>query len=612
MSIRETLRLCLTLLNGRDRRLLLLATTLQMAFSLLDLIGVLLVGLAGALAIAVVQGAAPPVAASTMLDAVGLSDATAQEALSLVAGLAATLLLGKSILASLSMRRVLRFLARRQAVVATQLASDLLAMPLSFIQGKSSQQLAYALTEGSRAATTTILGQGVVGASEASLLALLAGGLLIVNPPLALLTLFFFAFVAVGIHLALGSWASRVGQATATADIASLDAIQEATSAYRELTVLGRRGFYVARLGSLRSAAAEASADLNFNGIFPKYMYEGALVVGAFGLAAYLFATEGLTAATGTLALFLAAGTRILPSLIRLQGSILAIRNTSPIASTALNLSDEIRRADGRPVSNLIDSSILSADPPDIESFVPDIRLHDVSYTYPGRNKPAIASVTLDIRAGQTVALVGSSGAGKSTLVDILLNVHMPQSGQVWLGGMSPLQVMQVWPGAIAYVPQHVALANASIRSNVALGLDPGAIDDDAVLRALERAQLGDLLRDAGMGLDLQVGERGVRLSGGQRQRLGIARALYTDPKILVLDEATSSLDADTESAITDLISRLDATITTVVVAHRLSTIRDVDVIYYLERGEVVAYGTFSELKSWVPAFRRQARAMGL
>ena len=224
----------------------------------------------------------------------------------------------------------------------------------------------------------------------------------------------------------------------------------------------------------------------------------------------------------------------------------------------------------------------------------------------------AISGMNLTVAEGQSLALVGRSGAGKSTLADLILGVFKPDTGRVAVGGLAPGDAVHRWPGAIAYVPQDVMLTNGTVRANVALGLPPTDVDDDMVWDALRRAHLADYVCSLPARLDSQIGERGVRLSGGQRQRLGIARALFTRPRLLVLDEATSALDAETEQAITGTLEELGGDVTTVIIAHRLSTVRSVDLVVYLEEGEALARGTFNEVCSEVPALKRQAALMGL
>jgi ABC-type multidrug transport system fused ATPase/permease subunit len=583
-----------------------------MSTSLLDLIGVLLIGMVGALAVTTVQSQPPPTAVVRVADFFGLEDLSDQALVSVFAAAAAVVLLTKSIFSSYLTRRVLVFLANRQALVSARLSKELLSRPLTFVQKRSSQETAYALIAGAGAATSQILGQLVIVATELALLVVLAGALLFFSPLVAIGSIVFFAVVAFALQRAMGGWAARVGAIAARADIASLNAVQEALSAYREITVSNRRSLYVERIQELRWQAAKVMADTQFIGMFPKYMFEAALVVGGFALAGYLFTTQDSVAAVGTLAIFLAAGTRVMPSLLRLQGAALVLRGAAGAAGPTFELADELANpldAPPAPVeSSRIKDRIWEGNP----GFSPTLRLDKIDVRYPGAAELALEGVSLSVEAGSSLALVGRSGAGKSTLADVLLGVLQPESGTALLGGLPPSQSVEEWPGGIAYVPQDVVLANGTIRSNVALGLPDDAIDDDLVWEALERAHFADFLREQREGILTEIGERGVRLSGGQRQRLGIARALYTRPRLLVLDEATSALDAETEQAIARTIDELEGDVTTVIIAHRLSTVRTVDEVVYLENGRVHARGTFEDVLRCVPAFQEQARLMGL
>ena len=244
--------------------------------------------------------------------------------------------------------------------------------------------------------------------------------------------------------------------------------------------------------------------------------------------------------------------------------------------------------------------------------FVASVECNAVSMTYPGVEKPALESVTFGVTAGSSIAFVGATGSGKSTLSDVVLGVLEPSSGTVSIGGLRPSTAVLRWPGAIAYVPQETTVVSGDVRRNVALGLPVDMIDDRRVWEALERSSLGSFLRSQRDGLNTVVGEHGMRLSGGQRQRLGIARALYTRPSLLVLDEATSALDAETEDAIGKTLRELSGVVTLVIVAHRLATIRDVDQVAFLSGGRIQAIGTFSEVRRAAPEFDNQATLLGL
>ena len=345
------------------------------------------------------------------------------------------------------------------------------------------------------------------------------------------------------------------------------------------------------------------------------YILEAALYVGALLLGVVQFITKDCSAAATTTALFLAAGSRVIPSLLRLQGAGITIRNAAVMAQPTFFMFDSLERPRSRgidegatKISDRLHASVDSA----YSSFVAEVEVASTTLTFPDSHRPVINDVAFSVRPGMSVALVGATGAGKSTLADLILGVHAPDSGQILLGGKSPKEAIFKWPGAIAYVPQNVALVAGTVKQNVALGMPSDSIRDELVWEALRRAHLADFLIEHREGLDTWIGERGFKLSGGQRQRLGIARALYTRPKLLILDEATSSLDAETEQAITLTLAELEGQVTTITVAHRLATVRNVDQILYLEHGRITARGTFEEVRLESTDFDRQARLLGL
>jgi ABC-type multidrug transport system fused ATPase/permease subunit len=308
----------------------------------------------------------------------------------------------------------------------------------------------------------------------------------------------------------------------------------------------------------------------------------------------------------------------MVPALLRLQGAAITIRNASVSAQPTFYLADALQhgssdtsvmeRASQVEAAHLIRARIAAGH----GDFDATVVVEGAYVTYLDADAPALIDASLTVPPGTSVALVGSTGAGKSTLADVIIGVLEPDAGSVKISGVPPREAISRWSGAIAYVPQAVALVFGSVRENVALGLPVDAIDDAMVWEALERAHLADFLRDSREGLDTMIGERGVRLSGGQRQRLGIARALYTRPRLLVLDEATSALDAETEQAIIKTLDALEGQVTTVTVAHRLATVRRADQLLYLEAGRIVCRGTFEEVRQQVKDFDRQASLLGL
>ena len=612
MKVRSAVKEALALLTRRDRRLFGVSILIQMATSLLDLAGVLLLGLVGALAVTTVQSQPTPAFIEQIAQSVGLGELTSQELVAVFAGAAGLLLLSKSFISSILTRRVFVFLANRQALVAARLSRALLRRPLTFIQTRSSQETAYALIQGTGAATLVLLGQLVIVATESTLLVVLGVALLFLDPVVTLASIAYFGVVALLLQRVMGNWASRLGTTIARADIASLNAVQEALGAYREVSVAHRREMYANRIQDLRWESSRVASDRLFIQQFPKYVFEAALVLGGLALAGFLFLTETSVAAVGTLALFLAAATRVMPSLLRLQGAALGLRDAAGAAEPAFALARDLGHLTDVQGERESDQAIKAALEGGHQGFEGRIALKNVSFQYPGTSEKSVREVYLEVDPGSSVALVGRSGAGKSTLADLILGILEPTHGRTEVSGLAPAQALERWPGAVAYVPQETFLVNGTVRENVALGLPRGAVNDDRVWRALERAHISDFLREARDGLDTSMGEGGLRLSGGQRQRIGIARALYTDPLLLVLDEATSALDSETEEAITETLAELESQVTTIVIAHRLSTVRHVDHMVYLEDGRILAQGTFEQVRQSVPGFARQASLMGL
>jgi ABC-type multidrug transport system fused ATPase/permease subunit len=244
--------------------------------------------------------------------------------------------------------------------------------------------------------------------------------------------------------------------------------------------------------------------------------------------------------------------------------------------------------------------------------FEPKVSVIDLNFVYPDSSEILLQNISFESAPGSVTALVGPTGAGKTTLIDLVLGIHTSESKSITISGVTPEEAVSIWPGKIAYVPQDTVVIQGTIKQNVALGFDLQEINDENVKNAIAIAQLDQFVSTLPDGLNTQVGEKGARLSGGQRQRLGIARALYTNPKLLILDEATSSLDGETELAISTALHNLGNDVTVIVIAHRLSTVRSASQVIYLEEGKILAQGTFEEVRRQIPNFDNQAKLMGL
>lgn len=290
---------------------------------------------------------------------------------------------------------------------------------------------------------------------------------------------------------------------------------------------------------------------------------------------------------------------------MRVQQGALQIRSSLGVAAPTLSLISTLENVRALPLVGDLPTT-------DHQDFEGTIELRGVSLTYPEKPTPALNCINLRIESGSSVAFVGPSGAGKTSIVDVILGVLSQDTGEVLVSGKRPLEAIEIWPGAIGYVPQDVLISSGTFRENVALGFPVETAIDVLVNDAIAIAHLDKFIETLPEGIDSQVGERGARISGGQRQRLGIARAMFTKPKLLVLDEATSALDGETEANISDAINSLKGHVTVVMIAHRLSTVRYADLVVYLQDGNILAKGTFDEVRARVPDFDRQAQLMGL
>ena len=583
-----------------------------MATGLLDLIGVLLLGLVAVMATATSQGNRVPSAVTSAAGSVGLGDVDEATLVGILRVIAAFLLVIKSVVSVLLLRRVFRFLADRSATVSAGLSSKFFSCSLLVVQSRPSQEVAYALGQGTNQAVIGVLGSAMVVIAEATLLVLLGVALLFIDPVVTLAACGYFALVAFLLQRPLSDKARSVGGIISATDIAATTIVQEGINSYREVSVLDRRDFYSDSHRRQRVQSSRALGDMQFIGLLPKNTMEIALVLGALALAGSQFLTQDAVTAVATLVVFLAAASRVMPSLLKIQAALATMHGSGGAAERAYELSESLAGVEQSvrvPEAAIrIRERVASGNP----DFDPRIEVSQVSVTYPGSSRNALLETSLSVPSGGSLALVGATGAGKSTLADLILGVLNPDHGTVLIGGETPRDAIHKWAGGIAYVPQEVALSHGTVRENVALGLPRDAIDDDLVWDALRRSYLADFLSESRDGLDTLVGERGVRLSGGQRQRLGLARGLYTRPRLLVLDEATSALDAETEHAIARTLNSLEGEVTTVTIAHRLATIRNADLVVYLEEGRVVAQGSFDEVRAAVPRFNHQAELLGM
>ncbi len=346
----------------------------------------------------------------------------------------------------------------------------------------------------------------------------------------------------------------------------------------KEIKVLNREEDFIEHYDIYFSKYVRVLRLNRLIGVVPKYIIEMVCMTGLLAAVIFkiFFGQRELIDFVPQLAVFAVAAFRLLPSVGRINEHLSAVLYAMPSLDLIYNDLKEVEK------------TYTDKQERDKTWRLQDkIEVRKVTYRYPDGDVNVIENASFVIKKGQTAAFVGTSGAGKSTIVDVLLGLLPPQYGKIYADGMNIYKNLLTWQMEIGYIPQTIYLSDDSIRNNVAFGIKEDKIDEEAVVRALKQAQLYDFVEVLPEGLDTFVGDRGVRLSGGQRQRIGIARALYHDPEILVLDEATSALDNETESAVMEAIEKLQGQKTILIIAHRLTTIQNADVIFEVNDGKV-------------------------
>lgn len=375
--------------------------------------------------------------------------------------------------------------------------------------------------------------------------------------------------------------AKEYGQINQTYDGKMHQSINQALGAVKDIKILHREKYFSNAFIGYGKKKMRAVRNNNVLGQAPKYLIE-TVTIGAVLLVILFKINKGeeLTSMIPQLAAFAIAAFKLLPSVSKINNYLNLVIFLKP--------SVDLIYRDIKDTEDMQNYEITDAALPDdyfANNHPETVSVSDLYYRYPHTERDVLKGVTFEIPLGSSIGLIGPSGAGKSTLADIILGILTPTGGTVSYGTMNVHEHPLKWSKKLAYIPQSIFLSDETIRNNVAFGIEEEDIDEQKVWEALEEAQLKEFVENLPDGLDTEVGERGVRLSGGQRQRIGIARALYDNPEILVLDEATSALDSETEAAVMEAIDRLAGRKTLIIIAHRLTTIRNCDLVFKVEDG---------------------------
>lgn len=605
MNLYKTFLECLAILSKGDKRKYWTVVVAQGILGFLDLLGVAIMGIIGALAIRGVQSQPANGSIGKLLDVLNMGGLTFQIQVAVLGVVAATVLITRTMLGMYLTWKILNFLSVRSAKISSELLTRITDSGYIKISKFNSAELQYILGPGVSSVAVGVLGTASTVLSDVSTLAIVAVGIVIIDPAIAVSSITLFALVGALLYFKLHKFSERIGRDLTTESIQSNKLINEMIGGYRELYVRDRLDFYKNKVTQTKYSISEMQSKNSFLPNISKYVIEVAVVIGAALVSAAQFVLNDATHAFASLGIFLAAGTRIAPALLRLQQGAIGIKSNIGMSHLTLEALREFSTIE-------VEGKIEPASNTGRSDFSPHVSLTNLKFRYESSDYETLNIPNLEVFPGTTVALVGPSGSGKTTLIDVMLGVLTPQSGQVLISGLSPKEAIKLWPEAIAYVPQMPMMKQGSIAQNIALGFGDEEIEKFQIEEALRAAQLEDFVNSLPSRSLSEIGEKGVGISGGQLQRLGIARALYLHPKLIVLDEATSALDGITEKEISDAISELKTNATLVIIAHRLSTVVNADQVFYLNQGKIVASGSFEEVRTRVPDFDKQAKLMGL
>lgn len=580
----QLLRRVFALVPWRMRPQVLGLAAASLAVSLLDVVAV--AAMLPLTQMLTNEGEVPPLVEKYFVPVLGTSDP--QTLLIVVASLVAAAFLGKNILTVVLRWWSIGVVQRASGAAQAQMLERYVGATYTSHLGRSKARILQTITSAIPEGLSSVL-LGYIGILvDAITVGVLIITLTLMSPAISLVAVVVFGGSALLVSRVLKPWAIRVALQSVERGIASWRFLNPAIEGFRESRLFGREHHFASAYGENRRINAGLEQKAKMLQELPKHLLEIAMISGILLAAWTLFATRPAVEAFALLGVFGIAALRLVPAMNRIVTNLNGVRAGRPalsmLAEECASLDDDASTDRGRGEEL---RSIPSA----------DIVVEDVSFTYPRSDRAVLQDVSVTIRRGTTVALVGASGAGKTTLADILAGLMSTTSGSVTVGGVDIAEHPRSWRQSIAMVSQKVYMWEAPLRDLITFGLPADQVDQELLDSAIRRSRLTEVIADLPEGLDTVIGEGGSRLSGGQGQRVGIARALYANPQVLILDEATSALDNETEHEIAETIDALQGEITVIVVAHRLSTVKNADEILFFSRGRLAGRGPMGVLR---------------
>jgi ATP-binding cassette subfamily C protein len=597
-------KLILSFLEQKDRKKLVLLTCSNLFLAFLDLLGVAVLGVLTAMAIQGAQALEPGDRVSWALEILHISELDFRTRLIVLSVGSVLIFVLKTFLSALITRKTLYFLGYRSAYVGSKLVDQLLKQQVSYIREKSPQELTYAVNSGASYSVLGVLGSISKFGSDLVLMAVLAVGLLVVDWVTALTTFCIFLITGILLTKFLHKKARNLGTVYSDKTIMGNQSTLNAINAHSEISVRGTSEYFASIVSKQKFELSKVESESAFLGMVSKYVFEIMVIFCSFVICALQLTMNSPARGAAVIAVFLGSISRAAPAALRAQQTVTQIQNYFAKITPTLELMTLLSAQRILP-SNLVGTF-------DHTEFVPMVEFSDVSFRYKTGSTFSIKNITLAINPGEFVAILGPSGSGKSTLIDLILGAQIPDSGEVKISHLHPREAILKFPGAVGYVPQEISILPDTIRGNIDLGYGRSTTNDDWYFEVLNQAELSNVVDKLPRKLDEVLGEAGYGLSGGQKQRLGIARALFTNPKLMILDEATNALDIETEYALTKSLQEIRENKTFIVIAHNLETILKADKFIFVDHGNVVVTQSLEELRKRVPRFEVVANLKGM
>jgi ATP-binding cassette, subfamily B, bacterial PglK len=496
------------------------------------------------------------------------------------------------------------FLYQKQVELSSRLLQSYLARPYTFHLQHNSADLVRNISSELPRLFQNVLLPLLTIATETMAASCIAILLITIQPISSAIAVGFLSLCIFGINQITRRQLSAQGLIRQVQLGQMIQTVNQSLGGLKETKVLGREKFFVNQFLSSIGAFGKANLYILLSDQLPGLLIEAASIASVLLVVMFsLWQRQGINTILPMLALFAIAALRLMPSAKRILSALTNVRffqHTIDVLHEDLAILNQ--NPDFQPINDIENSA-------NTIQFHQKIELCNLDYTYPEADKPSVTGITLAIAKGQSVAFVGMSGAGKTTVIDLILGLLTPDRGKILVDDRDISTNLPSWQRQIGYIPQNIFLSDDSILRNIAFGVDE--IDESQVWEALKAAQLAELIQSLPQKLDTLVGENGIRLSGGQRQRIGIARALYHQPQILIMDEATAALDNNTEREFMQALSWMSANKTLITIAHRLSTVKNCDYLYFFQDGQITAEGTYEQLLAKSLDFRLMASAIG-